>query len=278
MSDTEHQSGMERLFDIIGASIAVGEPFDRGSYIEMQCRADNEKQGRLPDYDCPKCRNKGVVYFVADGEERVKECECMALRRERKMIRESGLEDKLRTMTFDTFCAANDWQHTILNKARQFTEQTGCSCFFIGGQSGSGKTHICSAIVGNLIMQQKIPTRYFIWETKIKEILALSGNDDRQAKEKIVKGLMNIDALYLDDFFRKEKISQAERSIAFDIINYRYNKGLATVISSERYLDEVCSVDEAIGSRIKEMCGNKFSLSVARSSERNYRFNGSEIK
>ena len=40
----------------------------------------------------------------------------------------------------------------------------------------------------------------------------------------------------------------------FEIINYRYINKLPIIVSSEYSIDELLNFDEAIGSRIYEMC------------------------
>ena len=42
----------------------------------------NALEGKLPDYDCKKCKNKGVIYYEdEEGYEMSRECECMKIRR-----------------------------------------------------------------------------------------------------------------------------------------------------------------------------------------------------
>lgn len=270
MSNIQHQNATERFSNIIDVSMFCLNSFDQSKFIEEQCKWDNEKSGTLTGYNCSKCRNKGKIYKVVGRGIVGSNCECLKIRESLRLIEKSGLKDKLDKMTFDTFDISTFWQQKELEKARQFVLQHEYNCFFIGGQSGSGKTHICTAIVKEFL-NQGIPTRYFVWETEIKKVFALSGNDDRLAKEKIITPLLDYPAIYLDDFLRKAKPTQAELSAAFDIINCRYNKRHVTVISSEHYLDEICVLDEAVGGRIKEMCGNEYSLTVSRSPDRNYR-------
>lgn len=77
------------------------------------------------------------------------------------------------------------------------------------------------------------------------------------------------DVLYIDDFF-KGKISETDKTLAFDIINYRYNNSLVTIISSELLLQELIDVDAAIAGRIKQMSAD-YIVQIAYDDERNYR-------
>ena len=48
---------------------------------ESHCmEAVNALPGKLDGYDCPVCKNKGVVYILKDGYEYARRCECMDIR------------------------------------------------------------------------------------------------------------------------------------------------------------------------------------------------------
>lgn len=65
----------------------------------------------------------------------------------------------------------------------------------------------------------------------------------------------------VDDFL-KGNVTEADRNIAFEILNARYIKPeCATIISSERTIGQILDWDEAIGSRIAERAKG-FTMSV----------------
>lgn len=80
--------------------------------------------------------------------------------------------------------------------------------------------------------------------------------------------------LFIDDFFKDDNPTKADIQNAFEIINARYtNNKTITLISSERTVDELKQIDEAIASRIFEMADfGEYAISVGRQQERNYRF------
>ena len=47
---------------------------------ERRIQIMNEVKGTLTGYDCPICKNKGVIHYLKDGYEFAKPCECMKLR------------------------------------------------------------------------------------------------------------------------------------------------------------------------------------------------------
>ncbi len=240
------------------------------SQLQALCELHNAVPGKLGDYDCPACRNKGLVYTLHGLQEVVRFCDCMPIRDRIRRMKRSGLYDKLQSKRFASFDAAEPWQKMLLDRAKQFAQKHDMPGFFIGGQQGCGKTHLCTAICGSLL-RQGLDVQYFVWETYVKEILSRSGVSDRDERERLIQPLMLSDAVYLDDFFRKECPTQAERSVAFDVINRRYTEGKLTIISSENRIGALLETDQAIASRIREMCGEKYCLDVAPDIRKNHR-------
>lgn len=78
--------------------------------------------------------------------------------------------------------------------------------------------------------------------------------------------------LYIDDLFKSKDNAPPTPSDVqktFQMLNFRYNNGLPTIISSELTIDRILQIDEATGGRIKEMCDQ--CLNIARDSSKNFR-------
>lgn len=76
-------------------------------------------------------------------------------------------------------------------------------------------------------------------------------NDEEYGR--IVDPLKRVKVLYIDDLFKGGAPKEADIKLAFEILNYRYaDQKLLTVISSERTIEELLDIDEAVGSRIYE--------------------------
>jgi DNA replication protein DnaC len=91
--------------------------------------------------------------------------------------------------------------------------------------------------------------------------------DSDYYKKTLVK-YQTADILLIDDLF-KGKITEADTNIVFEIINYRYLNKLPVIISSEHLVEKLLGIDEAIGSRIYEMCKD-FIIEIE-GKENNYR-------
>lgn len=233
--------------------------------VQMQIAAYNATPGELTGYDCPDCLNKGYIAKLANGSEVMAECRCMKIRDTLRRIRESGLERQLKTCTFKSFETEYEWQRHIKNAAADFADSDSTG-FFIGGQSGCGKTHICTAIIGRMIKHGH-PARYFVWREESTILKALI--NDREYSEKLNE-FKKADVLYIDDLFKQDTITDADKRLAFELIDYRLRQKLCTVISTE--LDEAALIkcDEALAGRIFQLCRN-YRFFIPKDPNKNYR-------
>lgn len=238
----------------------------------------NAQQGKLSDYDCKLCKNKGAVYRAIKRDfcgtetfEVVSQpCECLKVRAEIRRIKKSGLARLIERYNFGTYIVKSEWQAYIKKCAEDFANNP-VDWFYIGGQSGCGKTHICTAIIGSLLKQGR-SARYMLWGDDITAIKQAVTNAEQY--EKLMSNVKNAGVLYIDDFFKTrsgEGISNADVNTTFKIINHRYNEQLPTVISSELSINEIAAIDEALGSRIAEMT-RTHKIYISKDKSKNQRF------
>lgn len=247
-------------------------------YTQRKIDNYNNSTGDLQGYDCPICKNKGDIMYLSDkGFECVKECECMQVRRTISRIERSGLKGLMQDYTFDKFTTATRWQAKAKQMALDFLKDHENKWFFAGGQVGCGKTHLCTAIVGEFI-KSGMPAHYMLWRDEIVPLKACVTDDE--AYSTAIRKLKEIKVLYIDDFFKTERgklPTTAEINIAFEILNYRYNnRDLITIISSERLIDDIIEIDEAVGSRIYQR-SSQYCLIINYDRNKNYRLNGGGI-
>ena len=203
--------------------------------------------------DCPRCGNTGQIIERGPGllELHVYECPCMKQRRSLRSLRKAGMADMARRCTLENYLADNDHRKAVKTAALRYLESPE-GWFFIAGRSGSGKTHICTAICTALITGHRAEVCYVSWRDKATELKGYYSEPEKYQAE--VKKLKSVQVLYIDDFF-KGGASDADLRLAFVILNARYNDtALRTIISSEKSLEEITALDEALGSRIKERC------------------------
>lgn len=242
------------------------------SYEEEQRREVeryNARSGDLVGFDCEKCKNRGYIAELRDGAFSLKECVCMAGRRSRARLEKSGINPEY---TLKNYQPEAPWQRQLLNSAYDYLGKKQ-GWFFIGGQVGCGKTHLCTGIVRELIRQGK-EARYMLWRDESTTIKSCIKYPEDYAN--LVEPLKTVDVLYIDDFLKTNsgQPTNADFNLAFEILNARYNRtDLLTLLSSEFYLNEIVMADEAVGSRIFERA-NGHAHNIRRDFNKNYRLRG----
>ena len=107
-------------------------------------------------------------------------------------------------------------------------------------------------ICGNLLTQGRA-VRYLMWRDQINRLKTFTEPEERDA---LLKAYKTADVLYIDDFLkcgRNEEPTKADLDVALEVIMARYNQpGKLTVISTERSVEELLDLDEALGSRVFE--------------------------
>lgn len=248
-------------------------PEEVETYEQRQCDRYNNTPGTMDDgFDCDICKNKGVVEIYEHGEHLMRKCGCMEKRLTVRRMKSCGLGDAFEFYRFDNFDAAEPWQAQIKNGAQQFVNDPLRRLLFVGGQPGSGKTHICTAVCAELIKKGK-RLRYTPWRDLLSKLMAVRFDEKEFFAE--LKAQRDIDVLYIDDLFKTQSGEAPIKSsveFAFDIINARYSMGdKITIISTEHNIAELKRIDEAIASRIAEMAG-KYMLNIKRDETKNHRW------
>ena len=245
---------------------------------QKQVDSYNATEGHLAEidgYNCTLCRNKGDIQYVKGRYIYRKPCSCMETRKAIANMNKSGLQNVIRDYAFERFEENEDWQKSLKEKAIRYTKDEINTWFFVGGNPGSGKTHICTAICREFLLKgQKV--KYMLWK---EESTLLKAVINSEVYGKKMERLKNVDILYIDDFLKPVKDKQgeilpptsADSNLAFEILDYRKNKQLRTIISSERHIGELIEIDEATGSRIVEMTRRKYLTNIKRDKSRNYR-------
>lgn len=242
------------------------------NYEQMRVGWMNAESGNLHELDgitCNICKNKGRIYYIDDdGYEVCKECECMEKRKTKRRMMESGLGHLLERCTFDTYRTDAPWQKIVKELAGKYILRPD-SWLFVSGQSGSGKTHICTAIC-NVLLGRGSHVTYRIWGDLFRELDANAYNYD--TRQRILADIRGADVLYIDDFLKNYKSYPKMVAIAFDVINERYNARKPLILSTEYPLAAIEGLDMALAGRIDEMSqGNKIQIREAM--ERNLRKN-----
>ncbi len=231
-------------------------------------------------HNCPLCKNKGYIAKLTEEDGHYShcftDCKCVEIRNSIMRMKRSGLKDIIKDYTFDKYETNEPWQKTLKSAAMEYAKNPD-GWFFLGGQSGCGKTHLCTATCREFLLAGK-RVQYMLWRD---DVVAIKANvNEGEVYNKLIDRFKTADVLYIDDLFKTGKVDNgyqkptaADVNVAFEIINYRYNNpALVTIISSELTEDEILDIYEATGGRIYERAKKAFSIGKDR--KKNYRIKG----
>lgn len=241
-------------------------------------------------YKCQVCKDEEWILFkapqivVVHGVEKEvmidvgKACECKESRSIERTFKTSKITIEFQKRNFDTFSLASipasiriayQTARVYANRFQEFRGTKNNSMCLLGNV-GSGKTHLLMAIA-NELMNQGVKVLYFPWVEGFNEI-----KDDLSLTEERINRMQKVDLLFIDDMWKgRKEPTPFQIEQAFAVINYRYMEKLPVLISSERDIDQMCDIDEAIGSRINEMCKD-FRIILKGGREMNYRLREDE--
>jgi DNA replication protein DnaC len=219
------------------------------------------------DYDCPLCRDTGWV-LKEDGAQA-----CLCKREQYLAARKkaAGLTKAMINQTFAKFRLQYypEYLHTdqgashrqlaekALKAAKRFTKDVidGKADYglLFEGEVGRGKSFLAAAIANELIIRE-VDVR-FIVVPEFLDRLRQSYNEGSAINEAdIERRVQNAGVLILDDL-GAHNFSEWTRNKIFALINYRLNRGLPCVITTNLTLEEMKAiVGDRTVSRILEMC------------------------
>ena len=223
---------------------------------------------------CTLCQDDGFIRIEEGEYYSVKKCVCRIAKESVNRIRYSGLSHVLDNWTLDTFKTETDWQARMKDTALKYIkaiEAGGKPWLFVGGAVGSGKSHICTAICGELLKKHAV--RYFQWQTDARRLKGLA--NDPESYDEILNRYLNVEVLYIDDLLKTKNTgvlnpTDADVKVAFELLNGRYAGNKPVIITSEWLLSELMDADEGTFSRVFEKTKG-FRIEVKREPGRNHR-------
>ncbi len=219
-----------------------------------------EAEEAPPSSVCPICKGAGFVHpRLPSGKpdySRVVACSCTQQERDKerqsRLQRYSGLEAKLlKNMTFDNF----DWKRVNLppeqreNLKKAFDTALDFAkspegWLVLQGVTGCGKTHLAAAIANYRLKEGK-PVKFEVVPDFLDHLRSTFSPESKVTYDQLFEEVKNAPLLILDDFGEQSTTPWAQEKL-YQIINYRYNARLATVITTRLTTDEI---DDPIASR-----------------------------
>ncbi|MEA1959197.1 MAG: ATP-binding protein [Chloroflexota bacterium] len=214
--------------------------------------------------ECPLCKGAGFVYPLnASGRpdfSRVVVCKCSQeeldgghLEHLRRASGDLALK-LLKSMTFETFDPKRvnlpkeqqDNLNHAYQTARSYAKNLDGWLVFMG-PNGCGKTHLAAAI-GNYQLDKGNPVYFKVVPDLLDHLRSAFGPESGIAYDEMFERVKCAPLLMLDDFGEQAGTPWAQEKL-YQVINYRYNERLPTVITTCYSLEDI---ETRISSRLAD--------------------------
>lgn len=249
------------------------DQISREDYEELKIKWYNESIGNLNELDginCDICKNKGDIHYKNGNYTYSKPCECMQRRKMIRRAKNSGLGEYLTKRSSD-YKVNNDWQRHNFNLMVDYCTNDSNLWFAALGQSGSGKTLLCSIIANHLLFNLGKSVTYITWTDFISKLKRDIMGEGANEVTQYLNEIKSVEVLFIDELLKK--YNETDLKYIIEIINYRYSNNLKTIITSERSINELLDIDEATFGRLIEKC-EKYVIDIPKDRSKNYRLRG----
>lgn len=284
MNGWQNLSDMTKNFSQDGTTKSE---YERVKFI-VDC--ENEQQGDLNEFDhidCPICKNKGRIAYVQknewykDSEEYdivYSFCSCWKKRQNYRKIANTNLGKENVNKKIKDYIVTTQWQNDFKKRIIDYCKETSFeneknSWLLLCGSSGCGKSLLCCIVANNYVFNFDKDIEIIVWNDFINEVKSFNrGSEETYRARQMLNDIKNVDVLVIDELF-KGNYTDRDRDYANDIINYRYNLKLPTIISTERTFKELLDINEATFSRVFAMTQNgRFILKRPKIQGKNFNF------
>jgi DNA replication protein DnaC len=205
-------------------------------------------------FSCDIC--KDTEWIINTETNSAAPCKCQEAKKYKRILENSGISEAFLKKTFDTYIPKNQAQKEAKETAKDYAtnfshirNERNNSIAFLR-QVGAGKTHLSIAIC-NQLMSQGVGVRYMQYREVITHLK--QNMTDEVFYQNEMHKYKECPVLLIDDLY-KGKTTESDINLVYEIINHRYLKGMPIILSCEHDMDKLLEFDEAIGSRIAEMC------------------------
>ncbi|MBO0780839.1 MAG: ATP-binding protein [Ktedonobacteraceae bacterium] len=221
---------------------------------------------------CPKCKGAGYlrldVPFGHPNFGKPIACSCKEAERKerrRQQLREMSNLDAFRSHSFRTFNPRVPGVQEAYAASLEYAQNPD-GWLLLVGTNGCGKTHLAAA-VANQCLDSGSVVLFSVVPDLLDHLRAAFAPDAKEVYDQLFSKMRESEVLVLDDLGAQQSSPWANEKL-FQLLNYRYNMGMPTVITANpRGLQ---GIDERIRSRIQDAA---LVCTVSLDRARDYRLN-----
>lgn len=215
---------------------------------------------RAPQEACPICHGVGFVRLDVPPDHplfgQAVPCTCKReeVRQKRlRRLRRTGNLEQLSAMRFETFRTdelgafeANMFLRFVQDTCREYAERPN-GWLLMRGTHGCGKTHLAAAIANHRI-DRGLPVLFEVVPDLLDRLRASYAPSSPVSYDEHFELVRSIEMLILDDFGTQNTTPWAVEKL-YQLLNYRYNARLPTVITTNQSITEM---DPRLASRLSD--------------------------
>lgn len=226
--------------------------------VKLKCDKHGEVEaqsfnigGRWSDPRCPACAKEAEDEREAKEKARKeREARDMRQRMIEKHLGSSGIPERFKAHSFDTYVASTPDQKQKLDRCKQYASEfenvySIGQCMIFCGKTGTGKTHLSCSIANHIIKEF---ARSAVFMNVIKAVRTVKETYGKKTKseQEAIDWFKVPDLLILDEV-GVQFGSDAEKMILFEILNERYQDMKPTILISNK---EPAELVDFIGNRV----------------------------
>lgn len=189
-------------------------------------------------------------------------CNCLIEEQNIKMLKRAGLLERVKENTFAKYVPKNDKQKEIKKKVIQFTKDFKDNWLILSGMTGAGKTHLAVSAWNEIqkVNAEKglvkgIRAEMIVYNDLIAKIALGKRFDEDESSFEVIERYKHVSILLIDDLFR-DNVHKESVEWMYQILNYRYDNKLPTIITTNSSVMEIGSINAPIQGRIFERTQN----------------------